>query len=59
MWETRAIFVKVEILTSKKISENLHTKKISSQILFYKMFFDLSQIFTQYKKHFDLKFLKF
>ena len=23
------------------------------------MFFDLSQIFTQYKKHFDLKFLKF
>ena len=37
----------------------LHAKNFPVKILFYKKFFDFSQIFRQYKKHFEIKFLKF
>ena len=31
----------------------MHAKIFPAKILFYKKFFDLSQIFKKYKKHFD------
>ena len=37
----------------------LYAKFFLAKILFYKKFFDFSEIFTQFKKHFELKFLKF
>ena len=36
----------------------MHAKIFPPKILFYKKFFDFSQIFRQYKKHFKFKFLK-
>ena len=37
----------------------LHAKFLPAKILFNKKFFDFSQIFRQYEKHFEIKFLKF
>ena len=37
----------------------LHAKFFPAKILFNKKFFYFSQIFRQYEKHFDSKFLKF
>ena len=36
----------------------MHAKIFLAKILFYKKFFDLSQTFGQFKKHFEPKFLK-
>ena len=36
----------------------LHAKIFPAKILFNKKFFDFSQIFRQYKKHYKFKFLK-
>ena len=37
----------------------LLAKFFLAKILFYKKFFDFSQILKQFKKHFEIKFLKF
>ena len=46
MWETTAIFAKVEILLDMKKIVTLHAK-----ILFNKKFFFCSKIFRQYQQH--------
>ena len=59
MRETRAILVNVKILLNIKKIIFFHEKNFPAKILFYKKFFDFSQIFGQPKKHFEIKFLKF
>ena len=58
MGETRAILVIVKILLNINFIF-FHEKNFSVGILFYKKFFNFSQILGQPKKHFEIKFLKF
>ena len=42
-----------------KNSSIMHAKIFPAKILFSKKFSDFCQFFRQYKKHFEIKFLKF
>ena len=59
MRKIKAILVKVKILVNMKKFIILHENNFPAKILFYKKFFDFSQILGQQKKHFKIKFLKF